>query len=263
MIQPQQGYAKRRWTPMQVALKIGLPVLVIAIIIIVVIFAGVSSGKGQGAPPDVANFSLISVDNGSFSLAWQAPESRVDEYWIQVSGSAAGGDDDRGPARRAGPCGNGTLLNRHVTHLTCDSVEPCTNITVTLRVLNFDRSPKVSRGMSLAVFVPGSAPDPPTNLTVNTTSPAVTLVEWEAPAAVSGGPVTYDVKLCDAPGPCDGAIGDCEEFKTPETRLELNSSHASGRCVLVEATTRCSRAVLRSRPAVARITAVHTEVAAR
>lgn len=244
---------------MQVALKIGLPILVIVIIIVVVIFAGVSSGEKQRPPPDVANFSLISVDNGSFSLAWQAPKSRVDQYWIQVSDS---GGDDTGPVRRAGPCANGTLLYRHTTNLTCDSVEPCTNITVTLRVLNFDHTPKVSRGISLRVFVPGLAPEPPTDLRVNVTS-SVTLIEWEPTVTTSAGPVTYEVKLCDAPGACDAAVGDCAEFKTPEPRLELSSNDASGRCVLVEATTVCSRTVLRSTPVVARVPTVSPGVPAR
>lgn len=255
MLSPQQQrYPRRGCTPSSIALKVGLPVLILLIIVIVVLFAGVSWGDGDSNPPEVTNLTLVSAENGTFTVAWEKPEGIVDQYWVQVGARAASGDDDGDGGRRAGLCSNGTLLSRHVTHLTCGGVEPCTNVTVTVRVLNFPRrrsSTSVSDGVRLPIFFSGNIPDPPRNVTISAESPTETRVLWEPVPAQSGGVILYDVRLCDTSGPCDPASpGECAQFRTPDTSLELSPTVARRRCLFIEATTQCAGQVLRSSPRV-------------
>lgn len=252
MLSPQQPYMRRGCTPSSIALKIGLPVLIILIILIVVLFAGVSWGDGDHKPPEVVNLTLVSAGNGTFTVAWEKPEGVVDEYWVQVSAIAASGDDDGDGERRAGLCSNGTILRPDVTHLTCGGVEPCTNVTVTVHVLNFPRrssSTSSSDGIRLPIFFPGYAPDPPSNISFYKykSSPTETRILWDPVPARPGDAVLYDVRLCHASGPCDAVNpGECAQFRTPDTSLMLSSDVASRRCLFMEATTQCAGQVLRS-----------------
>ncbi|KAH6923714.1 hypothetical protein HPB50_005649 [Hyalomma asiaticum] len=154
--------------------------------------------KTQADPPEVTNLTLVSAENGTFTVAWQKPEGIVDQYWVQVSARAASGDDDGDGERRAGLCSNGTILSREVTHLTCGGVEPCTNVTVTVRVLNFPRrssTTSASDGVRLPIFFSGNTPDPPSNVTISAESPTETRVLWEPVPAPSSGVILYDVRL--------------------------------------------------------------------
>lgn len=254
MLSPQQGYSRRRCTPASIALKIGLPVLILLLILVVVLFAGVSWSDGDPDPPEVANLTLVSAENGTFTVAWERPEGIVDQYWVQVSARAASGDDDSDGKRRAGLCSNGTILRPDQMRLTCGGVEPCTNVTVTVRVLNFPRrhsSTKYSDGVRLPIFFPGYAPDPPRNVSVSAASPTETRILWDPVLSYSGDAVLYDVRLCEASGTCDAANpGLCAQFRTPDTSLELSSAGVNGRCLFIEATTQCNGQVLRSTPTV-------------
>ncbi|XP_050047521.2 uncharacterized protein [Dermacentor andersoni] len=252
MLSPQQRYSRGRWSPASIALKIGLPVLILLLILLVVLLAGVSWGDRDPDPPDVANLTLVSAGNGTFTLAWEQPEGIVDQYWVQVSARAASGDDDGDGERRAGLCANGTILRSDQTRLTCGDVEPCTNVTVTVRVLNFPRrhsATKFSDGVRLPIFFPGYAPDTPKNVSIVAASPTETRILWEPVLSHTDEAVLYDVRLCDTSGPCDAANPEeCAQFTTPNTSLDLSSAVANRRCLLIGATTQCAGQVLRSSP---------------
>ncbi|XP_075531892.1 uncharacterized protein LOC142564670 [Dermacentor variabilis] len=252
MLSPQQRYPRGRCSPPSIALKIGLPVLILLLILLVVLFAGVSWGNRDPDPPNVTNLTLVSAENGTFTVAWEQPEGIVDQYWVQVSARAASGDDDGDGKRRAGLCANGTLLRPDQTRLTCGGVEPCTNVTVTVRVLNLPRghgAAKYSDRLRLPIFFPGYAPDTPRNASIVAASPTETRILWEPVLSHTGDAVLYDVRLCDTSGPCDAANPEeCAQFTTPNTSLDLSSSAVSRRCLLIGATTQCAGQVLRSSP---------------
>lgn len=252
MLSSQQPYMRRGCTPSSIALKIGLPVLVVLVIIIVVLFAGVSWGDRDHKPPEVVNLTLVSAENGTFTVSWEKPEGIVDQYWVQVSAVAASGIDDGDGERRAGLCSNGTILMPDVTQLTCGGVAPCTNLTVTVHVLNFPRrssSTSSSDGVRLPIFFPGYAPDPPSNISFYKykSEPMETQIFWDSVPSRPGDAVLYDVRLCDASGPCDSVNpGECAQFRTPDTSLMLKSNVANRRCLFIQATTQCAGQVLKS-----------------
>ncbi|KAL3250754.1 hypothetical protein MRX96_055398 [Rhipicephalus microplus] len=81
--------------------------------------------------PDVSNLTLVSTDKTSFTVSWERPKDHFDYYLVEVTGSSHE-DGDVGPYR-VGSCANGSIVDAHQEQVTCDHIEPCTNVSFRIR----------------------------------------------------------------------------------------------------------------------------------
>nr|XP_037273436.1 uncharacterized protein LOC119165360 [Rhipicephalus microplus] len=104
--------------------------------------------------PDVSNLTLVSTDKTSFTVSWERPKDHFDYYLVEVTGSSHE-DGDVGPYR-VGLCANGSIVDAHQEQVTCDHIEPCTNISFRIRTHAKGPPQRTSLGVTLdGIFVPG------------------------------------------------------------------------------------------------------------
>ncbi|KAH7933331.1 hypothetical protein HPB49_011571 [Dermacentor silvarum] len=204
--------------------------------------------------PDLSNLRLISAKSCHITLSWQQPKGRFDYYSVEVT------EDKLSSTHTAkhwlGVCANGTIIRPDQTELTCGPLEPCSNISCTMRTHLSGPPERSSPGVTLTdIFIPAGDPNPPTNLTIFPESPSRTRLQWEQPEKVSGIMESYNLQICSTFESCDRAEGlsNCAEYLTTETWTAFDSSVDTSYCVLVTVKARCSFDEVSSRPLIAEI----------
>ncbi|KAH7933424.1 hypothetical protein HPB49_012490 [Dermacentor silvarum] len=204
--------------------------------------------------PDVSNLRLISAKSGHITLSWQRPKGRFDYYSVEVTEDKLSSPDTA--KHWLGLCANGTIIRPDQTELTCGPLEPCSNLSCTMRTHLSGPPERSSPGVTLkGIFIPAEDPNPPTNLTMFPESSSRTRLQWEQPEKVSGIMESYNLKICSKFESCDRAEGlsNCAEYLTTETWAAFDSSVDTSYCVLVTVKTRCSFDDVSSRPLIAEI----------
>lgn len=245
---------RRPWTTTR-TLKFVFPAcLVIACIVVTTcLLLSVVKERTYPDPPEMANLSLASVGQDSFTVTWDRPEGQFDYYVLEVTdGRGTGGIEPH----HVGSCANGTILRPEQTRVTCAHLEACTNVTFRIRTHINGPPQRTSPGVTLpGIFLPGTDPDPPTDITMIGKSPSSTRLQWEAPVAVSGSLGTYKIKVCDGFTTCaEGeALNGCMQLETSKTWVEFESTVDTKYCVMVTATAQCGSEILMSSPATAEV----------
>ncbi|CAN8008660.1 unnamed protein product [Ixodes pacificus] len=103
-------------------------------------------------PTEVTNLRVLSKNSSSVSVAWDKPTAVFEVYKVIFHTSGTG----------IGTCLNETILNHAETQITCEGLESCTTLNVTVFTQNPSSSPEVSAGVTLSnIQVPGKGRDPP------------------------------------------------------------------------------------------------------
>ncbi|KAL3201651.1 hypothetical protein MRX96_042900 [Rhipicephalus microplus] len=134
------------------------------------------------ALPDVTNLNLVAADNHYITVAWDRPRLSFDFYWLDVSGGYENGNVSR-PMRTASACPNGTIIRPQQTQITCGPFDSCSSVDVTIRTYNKGPPELLSAGTTLSdIFIGAQDPSEPRSIKMVAKSPAVTRLEWQAPA---------------------------------------------------------------------------------
>ncbi|XP_075727605.1 tenascin-X isoform X2 [Rhipicephalus microplus] len=201
--------------------------------------------------PDVTNLNLVAADNHYITIAWDRPRLNFDFYWLDVSGGYENGNVRR-PMRTASVCPNGTIIRPQQTQITCGPFDSCSSVDVTVRTYNKGPPELLSAGTTLSdIFIGAQDPSEPRSIKMVAKSPAVTRLEWQAPANLHGVPDVYCVKVCEVFASCDENqnISECAKYETRDEWLNINTTADTSYCILITAKTQCGLNVLTSLPA--------------
>ncbi|KAH8032042.1 hypothetical protein HPB51_022790 [Rhipicephalus microplus] len=204
---------------------------------------------------------------GSLALEEKKPSSRriwrpalvvdhFDYYLVEVTGSSHE-DGDVGPYR-VGLCANGSIVDAHQEQVTCDHIEPCTNISFRIRTHAKGPPQRTSLGVTLdGIFVPGQGPDSPRSVLMYWSTPSLSLLSWRPPDEGYGTVQEYRVRMCQRYWSCDvqQEMAGCEEYPTSNNELRLNTRRGTRYCVLVSSRMRCGGQVVTGRPVVTEVMA--------
>uniref|UniRef100_A0A131YX88 Fibronectin type-III domain-containing protein n=1 Tax=Rhipicephalus appendiculatus TaxID=34631 RepID=A0A131YX88_RHIAP len=235
-------------------------VLVVPVITVVVLQrdANVTSHSDyvpHSVLPDVTNLTLVSTGNTSFTVSWKRPKDDFDYYRVEVTGN---GSDDVGPYR-VGSCGNGSIIDAHQTQVTCDHIEPCTNVTFTIRTYAKGPPERTSSGVTLDdIFVPGQGPGSPKDVFISWYTPGMSRLRWKQPDEVYGTILGYRITICHRYRSCDvkQETDDCEEYFTSANQWPWLTTRGEKYCVIVKATARCGGQAFTGRPVAAEVVAL-------
>ncbi|KAL3250605.1 hypothetical protein MRX96_055448 [Rhipicephalus microplus] len=224
--------------------------LFVAIVIVaILLLLRLVKEKEYPVPPEVANLTLVAVDGDSFTATWERPEGRFDYYWIEVIDDHGSSASSRSEPHRVGTCTNGTIIHPDQTQVTCGHIDACSNVSLNVRTHVNGPPGRTSAAVTLpGIFIPGTDPDPPKNITVAPESPSKSRLSWEAPTTYTGVLDRYEVKVCYTYESCDAAaeVSTCRDFDTSDTSLHFESTVDTPYCVLITANARCGSQVLRS-----------------
>ncbi|XP_070384304.1 phosphatidylinositol phosphatase PTPRQ-like isoform X2 [Dermacentor albipictus] len=206
------------------------------------------------ALPDVSNLKAVGVISGHITLSWERPKGRFDYYSVEVTQGKVG---STGSAKhRLNLCANGTIIRQDQTQIACGPLEPCSNLSCTMRTHFTGPPERSSPGVTImGIFIPAEEPNPPTNITMSPESPSRTRIHWDHPEKWSGIMASYNVKICSTFRSCDRAesLSDCTEYVTSETWTLFDSTQDTLYCVLVTVKTQCGVDEVSSRPLIAEI----------
>ncbi|KAL1484252.1 hypothetical protein MTO96_011521 [Rhipicephalus appendiculatus] len=240
------------------------PVLVVPVISVVVIQhdANVTSHSDyvpHSVLPDVTNLTLVSTGNTSFTVSWERPKDDFDYYRVDVTGNSS---DDVGPYR-VGSCANGSIVDAYQTQITCDHIEPCTNVNFTIRTYARGPPERSSSGVTLdEIFVPGQGPGSPGDVSISWFTPDMSRLRWKQPDEVYGTILGYRISICQRNRSCDVGqeTDDCEEYRSSTNQWHWVTTRGAQYCVLVSARARCGGQVLTGRPVAAEVVAPFSAV---
>nr|XP_054934412.1 uncharacterized protein LOC129388286 [Dermacentor andersoni] len=207
------------------------------------------------ALPDVANLTMVSAQNRSFTVAWERPEANFDYYRVEVTGSSSASNATVGPDL-LGSCVYGSMVDANQTRLTCDHVKECTEVTFRIRTHARGPPERASSGVALEdIVIPWQ--DSPNNLTILPITPSLSRLQWEPPINVSDILRGYTVRICDRYGTCDAEpdLDGCVEYSTLNNWLDFETTEQALYCVVVKASAWCSGHVLPGSPAQAEVMA--------
>uniref|UniRef100_A0A131Y754 Putative tyrosine kinase eph ephrin receptor family n=1 Tax=Ixodes ricinus TaxID=34613 RepID=A0A131Y754_IXORI len=193
-------------------------------------------------PTEVTNLRVLSKNSSSVSVAWDRPTAVFEVYKVIFHTSGT----------RIGTCLNETILNHTETQITCEGLESCTTLNITVFTQNSSSSPEVSAGVTLSnIQVPGKDPGPPMDIKHDPKDPRKTMLHWTAPQLVWGSLGPYKVTVCANPDSCPSSLQvDCPEYETSNTNLVLNTKPVTDYCVVIHSTASCSNQVHKSQAAV-------------
>ncbi|KAH6923723.1 hypothetical protein HPB50_005658 [Hyalomma asiaticum] len=183
----QQRTTTQGCTPMTV-LKIIVPVIVLLFLAVAIIsvyfFKRIdklsNSRQELEELPNVKNLTLVDIGPDHFTISWVPPLVNFDYYWLEVYHIGSNGNSHA--LYRPGSCGNGTIIHRDQTELTCYAFTACTNLTIALHTQVKGTFDLTSTGATLrGIFMPGKDLPEVVNLTLSAmTSDSVTL-SWQRP----------------------------------------------------------------------------------
>lgn len=182
--------------------------------------------------PEVTNLRVLSVTPSSVQVAWHVPPGVFDSYRVTIVTSGT----------TIGSCTNVTTLDPTVTEITCEGLESCTDVSVTVFTQN-STSSELSAAVALNnIQVPGKEPGPPLNFTFDPVEPRRTELHWSPPQVAREVLGPYEVTVCTNPDSCPSRHrGDCREETTPNTSLVLSTMPVTKYCVAIYATASCDR----------------------
>lgn len=182
--------------------------------------------------PEVTNLRVVSVTPSSVKVAWNRPPAVFDSYRLTIVTSGT----------TIGSCMNVTTLDPTETEITCEGLESCTNVNVTVFTQN-STSSELSAGVAFNnIQVPGKEPEPPLNFTFNPVEARRTELHWSPPQVVREVLGPYEVTVCTNPDLCPSRQrGDCREETTPDNSLVLSTMPVTKYCVAIYATASCDR----------------------
>ncbi|KAK8772281.1 hypothetical protein V5799_024475 [Amblyomma americanum] len=205
------------------------------------------------------NVHIEDLGNNSFTLAWERPDGSFDCYSISTV-TSRGARSDSGD-QGTGSCAKSSPLLINQTSFTCDNIDECTSISVTVSTIIRGPPLRSSAGVTIrGIFIPGKAPEPPTNLTVLQSSPLAIQVRWNAPHVTpSVGLLSYSVDACELEAA--GHPGrQCKTHETLDTSLELVIARGAAYWVEVSASTLCDGHIIKSTPIAAQFASPPREV---
>ncbi|KAH7938759.1 hypothetical protein HPB52_000294 [Rhipicephalus sanguineus] len=164
------------------------------------------------------NLTLVLTENTSFTVSWERPKDDFDYYQVQVTGN---GKSNVGP-HRVGSCANGSIIDAHQTQVTCDHIEPCSNVTFRIRTYAKGPPERASSGISLdGIFIPGQASPGVTNLTLVSAKDRSFTVSWKRPREKFD---YYRVRVLGSGGaPNVGSCTDGAMIDANETRVTCDN----------------------------------------
>ncbi|XP_075726458.1 uncharacterized protein LOC142768372 [Rhipicephalus microplus] len=128
--------------------------------------------------PDVTSLRLISVGSNNFTAAWTKPKVNFDYYWIEVIGS--NNDGTRVTLGTVGSCGDGTIIHRDLTHVTCTQLQPCSRVNFKVRTHINGPPARTSSGVSLYdILIPASVQPEVTNLKLGDVGTDTFALTWK------------------------------------------------------------------------------------
>ncbi|KAH7933425.1 hypothetical protein HPB49_012491 [Dermacentor silvarum] len=132
--------------------------------------------------PDVSNLRLISAKSGHITLSWQRPKGRFDYYSVEVTEDKVSSPDTA--KHWLGLCANGTIIRPDQTELMCGPLEPCRNLSCTMRTHLSGPPERSSPGVTLkGIFIPVEDLPDATNLRLLSAVDNSITVAWERPQA--------------------------------------------------------------------------------
>ncbi|KAL1484253.1 hypothetical protein MTO96_011522, partial [Rhipicephalus appendiculatus] len=235
-------------------------VLVVPVITVVVLQrdANVTSHSDyvpHSVLPDVTNLTLVSTGKTSFMVSWERPKDDFDYYRVEVTGNSSG---DAGPYR-VGSCANGSIVDAHQTQITCDHIEPCTNVNFTIRTYAKGPPERASSGITLDdIVLPGQGPGSPKDVFISWYTPGMSRLRWTQPDEVYGTILGYRITICHRYRSCDvkQETDDCEEYFTSANQWPWLTTRGAKYCVIVKATARCGGQAFTGRPVAAEVVAL-------
>ncbi|KAL3199680.1 hypothetical protein MRX96_043873, partial [Rhipicephalus microplus] len=193
----------------------------------------------------VSNLTLVSTDKTSFTVSWERPKDDLYYYLVEVTGSSH--EDGDVVPYRVGSCSNGFIVDAHYAQVTCDHIEPCTNVSFRIRIHGKGPPRRTSLGVSLdGIFVPGQGPGSPRSVLIYWSTPSLSLLSWRPPDEVYGTVQEYRVRICQRYRSCDvqQEMASCEEYPASNNELRLNTRRGTRYCVLVSSRMRCGGQVV-------------------
>ncbi|KAL1481118.1 hypothetical protein MTO96_050449 [Rhipicephalus appendiculatus] len=180
--------------------------------------------------PDVTNLTLVSTQNTSFTVSWERPKNDFDYYRVEVTSST---NEDVQPYR-VGSCSYGSVVDAHQTQVTCDQIEPCTNVTFKIRTYAKGPPERASSGVALDhIVVPGQGPGSPGNVSISWLSNEMSRLTWTYPENVSGTIQGYRLSICHRYQSCDveQEMTSCGEYLTSGKQLHFPTTRETQYCV--------------------------------
>ncbi|CAN8031166.1 unnamed protein product [Ixodes persulcatus] len=230
-----------------VAVAVAIAVLVIAVLVALLIkYGSMLFFFFVSVPTEVTNLRVLSKNSSSVSVAWDRPTAVFEVYKVIFHASGT----------RIGTCLNETILNQTETQITCEGLESCTTLNVTVFAQNSSSSAEVPTGVTLSnIQVPGKDPGPPMDIKHDPKDPRKTMLHWTAPQLVWGSLGPYRVKVCANPNSCPSSRQvDCHESETSNMSLVLNTKPVTDYCVVIHSTASCFKQVHKSQAAVKNFT---------
>ncbi|XP_040067214.1 fibronectin-like, partial [Ixodes scapularis] len=192
-------------------------------------------------PTKVTNLRVLFRTPSSVSLAWNRPPAVFEGYKVIFRTSGT----------RIGTCLNGTTLDPTQTQITCENLESCTTLDVTVFTQKSSSSSEISAGVTLSdIQVPGKDPGPPMDIKHDPIAPRKTKLHWTPPQLVWEPLGPYKVTVCPNPDSCPSSqqVG-CHEEETRAMSLVLNTTPVTDYCVVIHSTASCFGQVHKSQAA--------------
>ncbi|KAM7298580.1 uncharacterized protein ISCGN_019170 [Ixodes scapularis] len=228
--------------------KYAVPCTVIAALVVafVLLYESATSTTKAKVPHDtlptkVTNLRVLFRTPSSVSLAWNRPPAVFEGYKVIFRTSGT----------RIGTCLNGTTLDPTQTQITCEDLESCTTLDVTVFTQKSSSSSEISAGVTLSdIQVPGKDPGPPMDIKHDPFDPRKTKLHWTPPQLVWEPLGPYKVTVCANPDLCPSSRQvDCYEEETRAMSLVINTTPVTDYCAVIHSTASCFGQVHKSQAA--------------
>ncbi|KAH6924479.1 hypothetical protein HPB50_018942 [Hyalomma asiaticum] len=263
---PSPGPPNRTWPSRSAKRRLFYIAVSVCAVVIVACLTAILLVRGQSPPsaehlekldlPDVDNLALLSSTDNSITVIWDRPNVRFDYYWVSISADN-GQNITSSNQHHVGSCSNGTIIHASQNRVTCRNIDPCANVSLTVRTHTNGPPERTSTGAAMTgIFTTGPDPDAPTNITAAGISPSLTRLQWSPPANNAGSQTVYTVKVCNNFTSCDKDkyMSGCRENETTRTWLEFQSTIDTMYCIAIVTNAECGPRMLRSPQAVSVIT---------